>query len=331
MPDVERNAVAELQRKLAEAHGLCFTVSGIGVVGGGWFQVSLAGPDSQWLDVRRNVFELGGNLPPALRHGLEATIRGAARAWQLAPAPGGQPGLALISTLAHAALRAGTAPKSADRDALGIGQTPGDAAVRACLAACIDLILSGEAQTPAGRKQCEELAGAIAVLHAQTAKTVLAAVQTAQAGGPSQQSQQQWVNPTGGALRGYDKNYGDGTFGASRRDSSGNPYSHKGQDYLATLGQDVVAVTAGMVSKIGFPYKYNFHHKYVEITTANNESVRHFYVDPAKGIVVGASVVAGTVIGTYQGLQKKLPGIPGHVHLEVIIGGVKVDPRQFIP
>ncbi len=139
------------------------------------------------------------------------------------------------------------------------------------------------------------------------------------------------MNPTGGGLRGIDPLYGDGTFGASRRDRTGNPYAHEGQDYLATLGQDVVAVTAGVVSKIGFPYINNTHFKYVEITTANNERVRHFYVDPAKGIVVGVSVVAGTVIGTYQGLQKKLPGIPGHVHLEVIIGGVKVDPRQFIP
>ncbi len=204
-------------------------------------------------------------MPAALRKGLEVTIRGAARAWKLATAPGGQPGLALISTLAHIALRVGAAPKRKDLDTLGIAQVPGDPTARACLAACIDLILSGEAQTPAGRQQVEELAQAVAVLHGQTAKTLLAAAQTAQAGGATQQSQQQWVNPTGGALRGTDPQYGDGTFGASRRDSKGQAYSHEGQDYLATLGQDVVAVTAGVVSKIGFPYKNNFHHKYVEI------------------------------------------------------------------
>ncbi len=70
LPDFERAALADLQRKLFEAHGLCFTVTGVGVVGGGRFQVSLACPDSEWLDVRRNVFELGGKLPPALRKGL---------------------------------------------------------------------------------------------------------------------------------------------------------------------------------------------------------------------------------------------------------------------
>jgi len=331
LPDVERAALAALQRDLFEAHRLYFKVTGVGVVAGGRFQVSLAWPDSEWLDARRNVFELGGKLPPALRKGLEATIRGAARAWKLAPAPGGQPGLALISTLAHIALRAGAAPKRKDLDALGISQVPGEPTARACLAACVDLILSGEAQTPAGRKQVEELAQAIAVLYAHTAQTLLAAAQTAEAGGPSQQSQQQWVNPTGGTLRGTDPLYGDGTFGASRRRKNGTVYSHEGQDYLATMGQDVVAVTAGVVSKIGFPYINDTHYKYVEITTANNVRVRHLYVDPASGIVVGAPVVTGTVIGTYQSLQPKLPGIHEHVHMEVLVGGVPVDPRQFIP
>ncbi len=162
-----------------EAQGHCFTVSGVvGVVldgDGGRFQVSLTCPDSEWLDVRRNVFELGGKLPPGLRKSLEATIRGAARAWKLAPAPGGQPGLALISTLAQIALRGGAAPKSKDLDALGITQVPGEPTSRACLAAIVDLILSGEAQTPDGRGQVEELAQAVAVLNAQTAKTVLVA------------------------------------------------------------------------------------------------------------------------------------------------------------
>ncbi len=133
------------------------------MVGGGRFQVSLVCPDSEWLDVRRNVFELGGKLPPALRKGLEATIRGAARAWKLAPAPGGQPGLALISNLAQIALHAGAAPKRKDLDTLGITQVPGDPTSRACLAAIVDLILSGEAQTPDGRRQVEELAQAVAV------------------------------------------------------------------------------------------------------------------------------------------------------------------------
>ncbi len=87
LPDAERSALAALQRDLFEAHKLYFKVTGLGVVAGGRFRVTLGCPDSEWLDVRRNVFELGGKLPPALRAGLEAAIRGAARAWKLAPAP----------------------------------------------------------------------------------------------------------------------------------------------------------------------------------------------------------------------------------------------------
>jgi hypothetical protein len=59
LPNVERAALAALQRDLFEAHKLYFKVTGIGVVAGGRFRVSLACPDSEWLDLRRNVFEFG--------------------------------------------------------------------------------------------------------------------------------------------------------------------------------------------------------------------------------------------------------------------------------
>ncbi len=74
LPDAERGALAALQRDLFEAHGLCFTVSGVGVVSGGRFQVSLACPDSEWLDVRRNVFELGGRLAPPLHTTMASRV-----------------------------------------------------------------------------------------------------------------------------------------------------------------------------------------------------------------------------------------------------------------
>jgi hypothetical protein len=161
----QRHDVAVVQAALGKARAPNRKPFWPGPIDGGRFQVSLVCPDSEWLDVRRNVFELGGKLPPALRKSLEATIRGAARAWKLAPAPGGQPGLALISTLAQIALHADAAPKRKDLDALDITQVPGEPTSRACLAAIVDLILSGEAQTPDGRRQVEELAQAVAVLN----------------------------------------------------------------------------------------------------------------------------------------------------------------------
>ena len=72
LPDVERSALADLQRDLAEGHKLGCTVTGLGVVTGGRFQVSLACPDSEWLDPRRNVFELG--RAPAARPPPQSTM-----------------------------------------------------------------------------------------------------------------------------------------------------------------------------------------------------------------------------------------------------------------
>lgn len=73
LPDFERSALTALQRALAEAHKLYFTVSGVGVVSGGRFRVSLACPDSEWLDLRRNVFELG-RAPAALACPPQSTM-----------------------------------------------------------------------------------------------------------------------------------------------------------------------------------------------------------------------------------------------------------------
>ena len=197
LPEFERLALASLQRDLYEAHKLCFTMTGVGVVGGGRFRVSLACPDSEWLDVRRNVFELGGKLPPDLRKGLEGTIARAARAWK--PATGNSPGLVLDSTNAYAALRSGAAPKGKDMEALDITQVPGDPTARAALAACIDLILSGEAATPAGRKQFDGLAECVAVKHPQTGASLVNTLQSLEKDLPSSHKQ-----PDPKLLRFYD-------------------------------------------------------------------------------------------------------------------------------
>jgi len=91
-PDAERRALANLQRRLFEAHGLCFTVSGLGVVSGGRFQVSLACPDSEWLDLRRNVFELGAHLPPGLRPRAPQSIMASRVSSSMSPSGPGKVG-----------------------------------------------------------------------------------------------------------------------------------------------------------------------------------------------------------------------------------------------
>ncbi len=161
LPKAERAALADLQRNVARAHKLCFEVGDVEVTPEGRFRTMLACPDSEWLDPRRNVFELGGRLPQALRQGLEGTLRAAVRAWKAAPSSGDKPGLMLVTARAFSALRPGAAPERDALEAFGIAQVPSEPTARACLAACLDLATNGEAQTPAGRKQFEDLRSAL--------------------------------------------------------------------------------------------------------------------------------------------------------------------------
>ena len=134
-----------------------------------------------------------------------------------------------------------------------------------------------------------------------------------------------WVNPTGREMREC-KSKGCGYFGASR-----GGRLHKGVDYKATPGQDILAVTDGKIGKIGFPYPNNRHHQYIQIDTSDGYQVREMYVAPAPGIVRGVEVSGGQVIGTYQGLQTLYPGITPHVHVEIRLGGKLLNPTTMIP
>ena len=149
--------------------------------------------------------------------------------------------------------------------------------------------------------------------------------------------QKKWVNPTGGTVRGCD-NYGCGNPGA-RRD--GGTRSHAGADYVATPGQDVVAVADGTVTKVGYPYGDDLSYRYIAIETTDGHVVRQLYVDPANGIAQGSTVSAGQSLGTYQQLGTRYPGITEHVHVDIWVdngtaspwntGATNVDPTTLIP
>ncbi len=336
LPKAERAALADLQRNLARAHKLCFEVGDVEVVAGGRFRTLLTCPDSEWLDPRRNVFELGGRLPQALRQALEGTLRAAVRAWKLAPSSSDKPGLVLVSARAFSALEPGAAPERDALEAFGIAQVPSETTARACLAACLDLATSGEVQTPTGRKQFEELAEAIAVKHPQTATALAQGLQTAQAGGGTTPlSQRVWVNPTGRGMRGTDSE-GNGFFGAPR---SYGP--HKGLDIKSVPGQIVVSPMDGTFSRT---------FQYLAVTTASPQGtqlpgieirisatvvVQLIYVKPF-GFSPGQPIKAGDPIGTAENIVPPYAqGITNHIHLEIedTSSGNKqfIDPELLIP
>ena len=134
-----------------------------------------------------------------------------------------------------------------------------------------------------------------------------------------------WTHPTGGNVRGCDSQ-GCGSYGAGRRYGS-----HQGADYEATPGQDVVAVTDGVITQVGYPYADDLSYRYVQIETSDGYLVRQLYTSPATGITNGANVSAGQSIGNYQGLGSRYSGITEHVHVDVRHNGRLVNPTTLIP
>ncbi|MCZ6814360.1 MAG: M23 family metallopeptidase [Alphaproteobacteria bacterium] len=290
LPDFERAALAALQRDLFEAHKLYFKVTGLGVVSGGRFQVSLTCPDSEWLDLRRNVFELGGRLPRALRKGLEGTLRGAARAWKIAPASGDRPGLVLASTHAFPALQPGAAPKGTDLDALAITQVPGDPTARACLAACVELAVRGETETLAGRKQFDDLAEAVGVMHPQTLKTLVTAAQTAKGGGATA-----LARPTTWPVQNPKVT---SPFGPRPSPTPGASTQHNGVDFRAPSGTTIYSTEDGIIHGIGSNSRAGNH---IFVRNNNGSMSSYSHTAPLASLAVGQSVRAGDPIGSSDG------------------------------
>ena len=139
-----------------------------------------------------------------------------------------------------------------------------------------------------------------------------------------------WANPTGGKIRGCDKDWGCGYFHAPR---STGPIQrlHEGADYIATPGQDVAAVTSGEITKIGYPYADDLHYRYIKIVTSAGYIIREMYVSPANTIRPGVNVTAGEIIGHQQDLEGRYPGITNHVHIDIQFHGIFVDPTTLIP
>ena len=142
-----------------------------------------------------------------------------------------------------------------------------------------------------------------------------------------------WVNPTDGDIRECDPQ-GCGHFGASRKNRS-----HTGVDYIATPEQPVKAIRSGTVTLVGHVYSDDLSFRYIAIRTDDGLVVRQLYVSPY--VAVGSRVQAGEVIGSYQRLGIRFPGITEHVHIDVWIdndtarpwstGATPIDPTKLIP
>lgn len=126
--------------------------------------------------------------------------------------------------------------------------------------------------------------------------------------------------------RGTDK-WGRGDYMAPR-----GFRKHKGVDFACYPGSEIISLTVGHVSKLGYPYAPSDDKKgdlrYVEVTDRQGRMARYFYVDPR--VVMGQPIKQGDVLGVSQTLQNIYPGITDHVHFEVKTANGYANPLEYL-
>lgn len=119
-----------------------------------------------------------------------------------------------------------------------------------------------------------------------------------------------------------DDAFGSGHFGASR-----GGRSHNGFDLLCDPGGAICSPVVGTVTRLGYPYGDDLSFRYVEVTVGGYQ-FRTFYVEPC--VSVGDKVDQCSFIGEAQDLGKRYPGMPNHIHLEIMKRGEYIDPTPFL-
>ena len=104
--------------------------------------------------------------------------------------------------------------------------------------------------------------------------------------------------------------------------------THLGVDISANLGDSVLAVAKGVVTNV---WDDPFMGKCVSIEHSGNAVSIYKNLDPkvADGIIIGASVEKGDIIGAVgESAMNELASEP-HLHYELKVNGGHVDPKKF--
>lgn len=102
---------------------------------------------------------------------------------------------------------------------------------------------------------------------------------------------------------------------------------HKAVDFLVGENTEVAAVANGTVSEI-----YTNHLEGTVVKIAHDKGLVSVYksLDKNVKVAVGDSVAAGTVIGNASNSMTEELNTGVHLHLEMWLNGVKVDPNNYL-
>ena len=117
-------------------------------------------------------------------------------------------------------------------------------------------------------------------------------------------------------------------YGFYHNKTLNNYYEHKGVDFTAEVGTEVLAADDGVIVTI---YRDDVLTG-TEITIDHGDGVKTVYrfVDVAEGISVGTDVKKGDVIATVAEATGEEYKDGAHLHFEVIKSGQQVDPATYL-
>ncbi|WP_186434393.1 M23 family metallopeptidase [Lutibacter sp. Hel_I_33_5] len=130
---------------------------------------------------------------------------------------------------------------------------------------------------------------------------------------------------------------GFGHFGAKRGFyKNGKRRYHKGYDIVSKIGEDVVSMIDGVVTKIGYAYAKALQFRYVEVTN-DTFRVRLMYIEHDY-VKVGQKVCSGDRVGYCLGIanyhnRNKKKGqllMINHLHIQIWKNGKLIDPKQYL-
>src|SRR5579872_7406852 len=128
------------------------------------------------------------------------------------------------------------------------------------------------------------------------------------------------IKPSGRPVReGYISSY----FGERMDPFTGEEGIHKGIDFAADMGSDVLAVAAGVVTSVG---RHSGYGNMVEIAHGKGLVTRYAHADQTL-VSVGDEVQRGQAIATVGSTGRSTGP---HVHFEVLKDGQQIDPMRFV-